>query len=116
VLPGGPVPTPAEVEIYRKAQAALVKSEFVTNAALRDPKLRDVEALRKHDPAVWLAEHPTAGYGESSSMCRTGHGRYRWPKIRHLLPAILTCGTPLALNPDTGVAARKSSPTPRVAT
>jgi hypothetical protein len=73
LLPGGPVPTPAEVETYRKAQAALVKSEFVANAALRDPKLRDVEALRRQpDPAAWLSEHLTARYGEGGSVLRIG--------------------------------------------
>ena len=72
-LPGGPVPTPAEIETYRKTLTVLVKSEFVINAALRDPKLRDVEALRKQsDPAAWLAEHLTADLGENSSVLRIG--------------------------------------------
>ena len=73
LLPGGTVPTPGEIETYRKTQAALVRSEFVANAALRDPKLRELEVVRERaDPAVWLAEHLTADYGENSSVLRIG--------------------------------------------
>ena len=73
LLPGGPVPTPPEVETYRKTLAVLVKSEFVINAALRDPKLRELESVRQRpDPAAWLAERLTADLGENSSVLRIG--------------------------------------------
>jgi hypothetical protein len=71
LLPGGPTLTPGEIEAYRKTQAALVKSEFVTNAALRDAKARDLDVVRKQaDAATWLAEHLTAEYPDGGSVLR----------------------------------------------
>jgi hypothetical protein len=60
--------TPADADTYRKTVAALLRSEFVANAALRDPKVRDLDVVRKPDAAAWLAEHVTADYGDGSSV------------------------------------------------
>lgn len=71
LLPGSAVMTPGEIESYRKTQAALVKNEFVTNAALRDPKARELEVVRQQpDAATWLAEHLVVEYGENSAVLR----------------------------------------------
>lgn len=70
VLPG-PGPTRDEVEAYRRAQAALVRSEFVLNAALRTPAARD--ALKPHaDPVAFLAGHVTAEFAPGSDVLRIG--------------------------------------------
>ncbi len=40
---------------YQRTQIALVKSRLVLNAALRSPKVADLEVVRKHsNPAEWL--------------------------------------------------------------
>jgi hypothetical protein len=67
---GGPL-SPAEAEAYRTGQAALVRSEFVLNAALRDPQARDL--LRGQGDAVaWLAERVTAAYADGGPVLRIG--------------------------------------------
>jgi uncharacterized protein involved in exopolysaccharide biosynthesis len=55
--------------VYRKTQAALLKYEFVLNAALRTPTARD--ALKAHaDPVNWLAEHLTVEMADGSEVMK----------------------------------------------
>ncbi|MBN9523715.1 hypothetical protein J0H58_35250 [bacterium] len=62
----GPAPFPAEVDAFRRAQAALVRSEPVLNAALRTPAARD--ALKgQAAPIAWLAARVTAEYADPAS-------------------------------------------------
>jgi hypothetical protein len=69
LLPGGTPVTAEDAEVYRKTQAALVKSEFVVRAALRDPNVS--ERVRGKDVA-WLSERVTAEYGDGGQVLRIG--------------------------------------------
>jgi hypothetical protein len=69
LLPGGTPVTVEEAEAFKKTQAALVKSEFVVRAALRDPNVS--ERVRGKD-VVWLTERVTAEYGDGSQVLRIG--------------------------------------------
>jgi hypothetical protein len=67
--PPRPGPYPAEIDIYRRTQAALLKYEFVLNAALRAPAARD--ALKAHaDPVSWLADHLAVELEEGSEVMK----------------------------------------------
>jgi hypothetical protein len=71
LLPGGEAVPPGEAESYRKALPGLVACDFVTNAALRDPKVAALEVVRgRPDAAAWLAGRLAADYGENSSVLR----------------------------------------------
>ena len=54
---------------YQKTQIALIKSRFVLNAALRQPKVANLALLKEEpDPVEWLAKHLEADYKASPEV------------------------------------------------
>ncbi|MDG2384205.1 MAG: polysaccharide biosynthesis tyrosine autokinase [Pirellulaceae bacterium] len=67
---------PADFEIEKQTQAALLKSPFVINAALRDPTINQMPLVRdeawpfgkRKKPEAWLAKQLKVEYSEGSEI------------------------------------------------
>lgn len=65
------MPSAEEVATYRKTQAALVRSDFVLNAALRNAKASEI-VRGQTDAVAWLAARLFADYPDGGSVLRVG--------------------------------------------
>ncbi len=69
----GDVAAPGELEVYRRTQAALVKSRLVLNAALRKPEVAGLEIVRAQaDPVSWLERKLVADFPGEALILRVG--------------------------------------------
>ena len=68
--PSAPADDPAELESFRQAQAALVRSRPTLNAALNAPGIRDSALIRNAgpDPLSWLADNLHVTLNPSSNL------------------------------------------------
>ncbi len=60
-----------DFQAYQRTQAALVKSRFVLNAALRDPKIANLNSVRQQkDPVEWLESSIKTDFPASPELLR----------------------------------------------
>jgi hypothetical protein len=56
-MPGRAAEPPEDFEFYRNSQAALIKTRYVCEPALRSPKVSRLPLVAKQsDPGAWLTE------------------------------------------------------------
>jgi capsular exopolysaccharide synthesis family protein len=74
---------------YQKAQAALVKSRLVLNAALRQPQVAELALVRAQDnPVEWLEKHLQADYKLAPEILRISLSGQRPQELKALVDAI----------------------------
>src|SRR5262249_4437826 len=74
---------------YRRTQAALVKSRFVLNAALRDPKVAHLASLRaKSDPLEWMADQVRVDFAPGPTIMRIGMDGDNFAELSLMVNAI----------------------------
>jgi polysaccharide biosynthesis transport protein len=62
IAPGTPVDSRGDFTTYQRTQIAMIKSRLVLNAALRDPKVADLDLARRGDAIEWLEKEIRADY------------------------------------------------------
>jgi polysaccharide biosynthesis transport protein len=63
--------TSAEIGSYRNNQVAIIRSRLLLNAALRDPKVKDLPVITQQpDPVAWLEKEVNADFGGASEILR----------------------------------------------
>jgi capsular exopolysaccharide synthesis family protein len=74
---------------YQRAQAALVKSRLVLNAALRQPQVAELALVRAQDnPVEWLEKHLQADYKLAPEILRISLSGQRPEELTTLVNAV----------------------------
>ncbi len=80
-----------EYELFQKTQVALVKSDFVLRAAVRDPAIGSLDMLTgQPDKVAWLAENLEVGFVDDSEILsiRLSSSRGKPEELRQLVDAV----------------------------
>ncbi len=88
---GDPTRGRTEFVTYLKTTAQLIKSEFVLNAALNDPKYRigETQTLKEQkDPIKYLDEKLVVGYSDGSEIIRVSMEGDRPDDVRLIVDAV----------------------------